>query len=223
VKQFGSAALLASALLLAACDAPTMPARTNVYDFHEGSWIFRWNGGSTVRFHVLGSGETAELLRGLTTAAAAVWNDAALFDDYALVPTASPQEAHVLVRWSDDPLPVLVPEQEATCSAAGGRAYVVFCVAADPTRVLRLPFSGAAAGAEGSVRAVVTIQSVQRADTTAARRLVLHELGHVLGIWNHSQDPGDVMFGGLLTVDALSAADRATIHVLYRTPPTVSY
>ena len=48
-----------------------------------------------------------------------------------------------------------------------------------------------------------------------------HELGHALGIFDHSPDPGDIMFGDPV-VSALSARDRATVQAAYHIIPNLS-
>jgi hypothetical protein len=45
-------------------------------------------------------------------------------------------------------------------------------------------------------------------------RLLLHELGHAVGIWGHSNDPGDIMYTHPIVSD-LSARDLKTIRRLY--------
>ena len=45
----------------------------------------------------------------------------------------------------------------------------------------------------------------------------IHELGHVLGIFNHSGDPDDIMFGNPV-VDLPSDRDRGTAEAAYHTP-----
>lgn len=46
------------------------------------------------------------------------------------------------------------------------------------------------------------------------RKLVLHELGHAIGIWGHSNDPNDIMYTHPL-VTQLSSRDVRTIQKLY--------
>lgn len=45
-------------------------------------------------------------------------------------------------------------------------------------------------------------------------KLVLHELGHAIGIWGHSSDPGDIMYTHPI-VSTLSQRDIKTIRKLY--------
>jgi hypothetical protein len=48
-----------------------------------------------------------------------------------------------------------------------------------------------------------------------------HELGHSLGIFAHSPDPGDIMYADPI-VSALSPRDRSTAELAYHTEPTLS-
>jgi predicted Zn-dependent protease len=45
-------------------------------------------------------------------------------------------------------------------------------------------------------------------------KLVLHELGHAIGIWGHSKDPNDIMYTHPI-VSQLSPRDVNTVHKLY--------
>jgi predicted Zn-dependent protease len=48
-----------------------------------------------------------------------------------------------------------------------------------------------------------------------------HELGHAIGIFAHSPDPGDIMFGDPV-VSELSDRDRATAEAAYHLQPNLS-
>jgi predicted Zn-dependent protease len=45
-------------------------------------------------------------------------------------------------------------------------------------------------------------------------KLVLHELGHAIGIWGHSKDPNDIMYTHPI-VSQLSSRDIKTVRRLY--------
>ena len=49
-------------------------------------------------------------------------------------------------------------------------------------------------------------------------RVTAHELGHALGLFKHSPDPDDLMYGGFPTADGPSESDAATILYLYHQP-----
>jgi hypothetical protein len=48
-----------------------------------------------------------------------------------------------------------------------------------------------------------------------------HELGHAIGLFDHSPSPEDIMFGDPVVSD-LSARDRATVEAAYHLTPTLS-
>jgi predicted Zn-dependent protease len=54
-------------------------------------------------------------------------------------------------------------------------------------------------------------------DSEAMHAMSLHEIGHLLGL-DHTADPTSIM-ASRVRVRALSAADRATVRLLYTLPP----
>lgn len=52
--------------------------------------------------------------------------------------------------------------------------------------------------------------------------IVLHELGHAFGIFNHSEDRQDIMFKHTTAIETLSVKDKNTIKLMYSLPPGIS-
>jgi predicted Zn-dependent protease len=57
------------------------------------------------------------------------------------------------------------------------------------------------------------------ADSDTIYRVVLHEMGHALGLGGHSEEPEDIMFGSINGLArGLSERDRDTLKELYSRP-----
>lgn len=231
----GLAVGLAAVLALAAgCDSPTIPGREAPYDFRlqdfmsGDSWVLRWEKGQTIRVYVA-DGEDQEataLLEGAFREGAETWNRAVLFGEFRLEQADRVEDAHVVLMWSTATSPVDVRDCPPTLD--GNRAVTAFCVSdhgeqpvcSAPTRRL-CPYPLLPHGAGPSqVRMVVAVSMTMTDEPARLRRLVAHELGHVIGIATHSRNRADIMFAGV-EVDTLSVADRATVHVLSHTPPDI--
>lgn len=207
-------------LLVAACDSPTVPGRLEAYDFTQlisPPAVFHWPVGSTVSLYVeAADGSRDGLLEEAVERGMASWNEAVLYGEYRLERVAAPEGADVVVVWADaDPHPV----DTSGCPPDPGRGVTTFCLTDDGRNVREFPLP---AGSDPSpVRFVVTIGIGEAGDPVTLDRIVAHELGHTLGIFGHPGDNRNLMHGGQLTTATPSPADRATVQVLYHTPPDI--
>lgn len=217
-----TAKVLASALLLAACDSPTVPERLlrEVYDYRlltPQPKVFRWPTGSTVRLYVMPDNDAARTAALEAAVAAAIpgWNAAALYGEVRLETTTDVANADVVVLYSATAAPVDV----SSCSPGGGFAYTTFCLdQSNPARLAIFPLRTGG----GNVKMLLTIRTTNILDAAQVRRLVAHELGHVLGISQHSSRPTDLMFPDPTATSLPSSRDRATLQVLYHTRPDIT-
>ncbi|MFO7260329.1 MAG: matrixin family metalloprotease [bacterium] len=210
----------ALALAVAACDAPTIPPEAGAYEFTFQTTppsVVRWPVGKVIRVYVAGGEDPARaaLLREAFLEAAAQWESAVLFGEYRFAEAATPREADVVLYWNGDPVPVdtwgCPPE------TTGARALTWSCP--DPAVPGRLqPFT--LNGEPTPVRMMVYVARWEASTPASLKRVVLHELGHVLGIGRHSPNPEDAMEAHA-PVDRLSPADRATVQVLYHVEPDI--
>ncbi|HSJ14208.1 MAG TPA: matrixin family metalloprotease [Longimicrobiales bacterium] len=207
-------------LTLTACESATLPPRrsADVYEFRLPTTppaVLHWRAGTTVRVYVSSDAATRATLADALAAGAAEWNRYALFAEYRLQATTSLDDADVVLRWMHEP-----SELDLTgCLPAGARAVTTFCLA-DPDSVAaglyRFP---AADGAETDVRMVVSVLGSEATIAGRVASLVTHELGHVLGIAQHSDVAADLMAETQLSRTTLSARDAATVQTLYHTRP----
>jgi predicted Zn-dependent protease len=209
------AAVAALAGIAAACDSPTIPERPDGYGFAlpGPDLVFHWASGTRVRVFV--ASEPASRAQGLAdafTAAARAWTVAAPLGEIVVERASSIATADVVVAWSDGPFPVATQDCTPSTGAAG---VTTFCLTPDNGAFVRFP---AADGGASDVIFLITISPAIAEDAVVRRRLVTHEIGHALGLFQHSPNAADLMFGGQLSVDAPSEADRATFYALYHTP-----
>lgn len=211
----------ATLILLAACDSAALPPRPteDVYEFRlptSPPLVLRWPSGSTVRVYVAGGTVAAQAtaLAGALTQGAAAWNRYARFGEYRVGSTDDLGQADVVLRWSGEASPVDLSQ----CLPAGSRAVTTFCLDSANARLRPFPRSD---GGSSRVRMVVTILPSQLAIAGRVTSLVTHELGHVLGIARHSEEPRDLMYSGDLTALLPSRRDQATVQVLYQMRPQV--
>jgi len=72
---------------------------------------------------------------------------------------------------------------------------------------------------DSAVISIKTSSKITPLTDDLMRGVCLHEIGHALGLVNHSLDPHDVMYPYLTQQKSLSARDINTIHMLYSFQP----
>lgn len=217
--------LAAVVLSVAGCESATVPARDGIslYDFRlitpeADSLVLRWPVGSTIRVYVnRGTDpERFDALRSAFASGAEAWQAAALYGEYEITEVNSPDNADAVLTWSGDLLPVVVSD----CAPGGSRAYTTFCLD-DSGEHLR-PFPLANSDRTGTVRFLLTVRSTEGGEQARVNALVAHELGHLLGIAQHSRVQTDLMHEDQVSLSVPNARDRATVQVLYHTRPDIT-
>lgn len=216
------AAILLTSLTTIACDGPTLPPRasSSVYDFRllgDTLHVFHWPNGKEVRVFIVQNVDSS-LNAQLATAferGAAQWNARALFDEYHLTRVASITDADAVLRYSTD----LPPVNTTECTPTFSNAVTTYCIDDPDAAQLHLAtfeFLGMDE-VTSHVKMLVTVLTTSASINGRLDRLVAHELGHVLGIGQHSPEPTDLMAPGIPPRADLSARDAATVQVLYHT------
>lgn len=212
-----------AAAWLAACDGAIIPPETSadLYDFRLQTTppeVLRWPSGTRVRVYAAEvGGVRAGLLSTSLAEGAAIWNRHALYGEYELVPVSSVADADAVLQWSDEPSAVDMSE----CPPVVSIAVTTFCRhEQNDDRLMVFPLQNSPDAS--TVRFVITILGTQAGSESTIRRLVTHELGHVLGIGRHSLNPQDLMAEGIPTRETLSQRDINTIQILYHTRPHIT-
>ncbi|HET9152435.1 MAG TPA: matrixin family metalloprotease [Gemmatimonadales bacterium] len=206
----GSALLLAGAALASCADIGS-PLRSGnqSYEFRQVVAV-----GDTLSFHWPESAMPitfwAEDTVGLpehADSAIAVWQRQFLYHEFTGSRVADSATADVIIRYGPPPNDaVLIPALVDACQAATDMRLDAV------TRTLALPMH---------VYIAARFLPDDPGTQDCFRIVMIHELGHVLGILRHSNDPLDIMYGNPTAAEP-TTRDRNTVQVMYHWPVNVT-
>lgn len=206
-----------TALTALACGDIAAPIRSDLYEWRIEAPSIPGPGTDTLSFHwdrsllpVRVWVEDTDGLPGHMARAIDVWEAAFLYREFQGTLVSDSSTADVIVRGgaSDDKLGTLRLNSALAPECAGATDLDVDVASAE----LRLP-----------VRVFIDPRSLPDDPGTEPCLALtsIHELGHALGIFAHSEDPEDIMFTDP-EVDLPSARDRRTAEAAYHTPATLT-
>lgn len=212
-------ALTALALLLVAgCSDLVSPRRDGIYEYR----LFRpatGGGLDTLSFHwpreflpVKVWVADASPLRDPTTTAVARWQAAFLYGEFRAVMVSDSNQADIIVRNQLPPVGsdgLLVERLDMFAPQCRGETDYF---SNTETMTVALP-----------IRIYVWNRfATETPETLTCYRLTMtHELGHAIGLLEHSTNPGDIMLGDPV-VDAISDRDRETVETVYHLRSTLT-
>lgn len=212
--------VLVAATLALACDTPAVPSLPLPYDFrlsvygvdgNASTRTFHWDLGGTVPIFLAEGGGGGGDLRLAFRRAMQAWRAAAVFGEVGLREASDLDGALAVLRWHDAPGVLSTP---AGCvGPVTGAASTLGCLTDSRDALRSWPRRDG-----GTSQVVFRVVIRGTADQELLDGLVMHEMGHVLGILAHSPDPSDVMWAGPSLPPQPSARDRSTLRSLYQTP-----
>ena len=214
--------ILALALAVVACDPTSIPEplASGIYRYElptPALRVLRWPTGKVVSVFVVDHPDAArtQALRDALAHAAEAWNTAVLLGEVQLRETRNIAEADALLNFTGSVLPVDV----SNCQPSGSGAFTTFCLTDDDEHLTAFPLVG---GGASQVKFIVTVRTVIPMDTAEVTRYVAHEMGHVLGLAQHSPVNTDLMHELAGVAARPSRRDRATLQALYHTAPEIT-
>ena len=207
--------LAVAIIALGACRTPSVDAAAPPYDPTSltGGVIYHWPVGASIAIHVV-AGPTAGDDRLLADVRVAIqrWIEVLGYREHSLRLVDDPALADIIVRDARVPVPV-----DIACAASGwsdAAATAVFCPLGDTARTLAL-----LEGGPGQTKLLITVDVLESDSFEAGLApVVLHEIGHALGIGGHSSVITDARYA-FPAVRSPSRRDALTLrYVLHRRP-----
>ncbi len=201
----GHAGLLFAAAVLG-CGEPTVPSRTAPYGFADPVTgdVFRW---PAARLPVRVWSDPRGAMPQLADEGLRVWESLFLYGEFRAVLVGDSLDADVLMRWSGAVPPDVPPDTGPAVFACGGVTRYSVDASNTLDDYVRIEVSTNPGFTDAQVAACVI-------------RVARHEIGHALGIFQHSPDTADLMHGAPRVV-APSRNDRRTVEVLYHTEASI--
>ncbi len=203
-KKLVESAVLLALVTAAGCESPGAPDRSTTYAFEaQGTGeIFHW---PRQRLPVRYFAENRGGLRRYVSDAVALWKRQFIYGEFDGVLVGDSLQADVIIRFTGDTPPTAEPTDAPPVVACRGRTRI-------PDRADGVTF-------DGPIR--VSLEWFDGNSTTdianCLARVTAHEVGHTLGLLQHSSSESDLMFGNPM-VTRPSEVDRTTVQVLYHTP-----
>jgi len=200
---------LALTVLAAACTDPMVPSHAPVYVFADAFGdVFHW---PTDRLPVRFFADSRSNMPALVADAVTAWERQFLYGEFRGIMVNDSTAADVIVHWADSVPPAADPDQGPPVDACGGLTQGVL----DSTGLaFAAPFETQISILTGTVYSAGQVQA-------CLRRVVIHELGHTLGILREAPDTQAIMYV-TPRVRLPAAIDRRTMEVLYHTTSTLS-
>ena len=217
VVRHRSLAVIAASVVITACDAPTVPVETFAYDPRlPGGLIYHWPIGATISVFVDPAGAPPDAdLRAAVLDAFAAWEGVVYYRDFQFRLVDDPADAQVIFHHRDAPFLVDVSACAYPGSGAGGITF--FCPSEDGRELDVLPLLS---GGPGRVKMDVRLDRTRVASAEQFRALVIHEMGHVVGIGAHSPDPNDLLYFNI-GPSVPSERDARTLRWVLRQPADI--
>jgi predicted Zn-dependent protease len=204
--------LFFAAALAAACNGPAAPARPSIYSYADTvagtPLVFHWPADRLpVRYYARPEGSLPERTR----VAIAQWEAQFLYGEFSGVLVSDSNDADVVIAFESGPPPPGEADTTSTVTACQGVTSPVL----DASNRLERPLRVTLQWFSGHTPEIIA---------ACLNRLVSHEVGHTLGLFNEAHAGADVteLMNEFPRVYGPAARDRATVEVLYHTTPTIS-